>query len=85
MQHLFFKQVRASLGLTQEELARLMGYEQNYINMIENGFYPPTNPFLDRFAKAADINREDLYNRFGRLTNEQTEAALQEIRQAKGE
>ncbi len=46
--------LRAEKGLSQEELANLIGTKQSAIARLENGQYNPSVRFLNRIAKATD-------------------------------
>lgn len=46
-------------GLTQLELASLMGYEQAYVSAVELGLKTPSQEFLERIAKALTLGERD--------------------------
>lgn len=46
-------------GLTQLDLASLMGYEQAYVSAIELGLKAPSQEFLDRIVKAMVLGEHD--------------------------
>jgi transcriptional regulator with XRE-family HTH domain len=47
----YLKRLRENAGITQEELARLMGLRRESISRIENGSITPTLSYLRRFAR----------------------------------
>jgi transcriptional regulator with XRE-family HTH domain len=51
------RDVRLSLGITQEELAVLMDLRRETISRIENGTINPTLGFVKKFCSAAAIAR----------------------------
>lgn len=56
------KQVRATRGLSQEELAELAGVTRQAIQAIEAGRYLPTTAVALRLADALDCQVEDLFS-----------------------
>jgi transcriptional regulator with XRE-family HTH domain len=52
---------RRERGLTQRELARLVGVTQNYIPAIENGARNPGPELTDRLMKALAAPFQDLF------------------------
>lgn len=48
--------IRKELGLTQTELAEIMGTKQENISRFESGTYNPTLKFLWKMAKALGKN-----------------------------
>lgn len=60
---------RQRIGLTQEELAELVGCSRSYICKIETGKaqYPPKNKWLESLATHLDLNQESLEIACGRI------------------
>lgn len=55
------KQARLSKGLTQQELADLVGVEgSGYVSRIERGFAWPRAELLEKFVKVLDVSAETL-------------------------
>ena len=52
---------RRERGLTQRELARLVGVTQNYIPAIENGSRNPGPELTERLMKALRASFDDLF------------------------
>lgn len=55
------KQARIEKGLSQTELARLLGVSRQTINMIENGDYNPTIALCLKICKALDKTLDELF------------------------
>lgn len=51
------KEVRVSLGITQEELAAILDLRRETISRIENGIINPTLEFVKKFCSAVAIAR----------------------------
>lgn len=51
------REVRLSLGVTQEELAALMGLRRETISRIENGTINPTLGFVEKFCSSMAVAR----------------------------
>jgi DNA-binding Xre family transcriptional regulator len=51
---------RAMLKMTQGRLARVVGINQSYISLIENGERPLTDDLLQKIAAALGCEPEDL-------------------------
>lgn len=49
------RRIRLERGLSQEELADLVGINRNYVGMIERQENSPTVAMLERLAKALKI------------------------------
>lgn len=47
---------RLEQGFTQSELARKIGTKQSAISRLESGNYNPTISFLEKIAKALNLN-----------------------------
>ncbi|HRY90764.1 MAG TPA: helix-turn-helix transcriptional regulator, partial [Candidatus Gracilibacteria bacterium] len=47
---------RLEKGFTQSELARKIGTKQSAISRLESGEYNPTISFLEKIAKALNLN-----------------------------
>ena len=58
-------ETRIELGLTQKELAKKCGIKQSNISRLESGKANPTIKFLQKIAKALDV---DLYIEFRKKT-----------------
>ncbi|MFO7155063.1 MAG: helix-turn-helix transcriptional regulator [Pseudomonadota bacterium] len=52
---------RARLGLTQEELAQLVGVTRKTINTVENGRFVPSTILALKLAKALGTTVEELF------------------------
>jgi transcriptional regulator with XRE-family HTH domain len=51
------RDMRQSLGMTQEEMAGLMGLRRETISRIENGVIKPTLGFVEKFCSAVAITK----------------------------
>ncbi|MFZ4288015.1 helix-turn-helix transcriptional regulator [Variovorax sp. HJSM1_2] len=56
---IFLRDLRLQLGLTQVELANLIGYEQAYVSSIELGTRGPSKEFLQKLTHAAELGIEE--------------------------
>lgn len=56
---LHLRDLRLRCGLTQEEMARVVGYEQSYMSSLERGMKKPTPEFLWRLAEKLELSEED--------------------------
>lgn len=56
---IFLRELRLRSGLTQLQLARLLGYEQGYMSAIELGTKSPSSEFLRRLASAMELSEMD--------------------------
>jgi transcriptional regulator with XRE-family HTH domain len=54
------KELRTTKGWTQEHLAEIAGTTKSHISEIENGRKNPSNPMLDKLARAFQISVIDL-------------------------
>lgn len=55
------KQIRLEKGLSQEKVAKAMGYPNNtYVSDVERGLFVPQQDKLDRLAKALGITYEEI-------------------------
>ena len=62
---------RTRLGVTQEELAALIGTEQPYLSKVERGAVVSSLEFVERVAKALSLKPVDLLDEtLGRRTRE---------------
>lgn len=61
MQNETLKNARLSQGLTQLDLAKLVGVSRQTINMIENGDYNPTLSLCIRICKVLDKTLDQLF------------------------
>lgn len=67
----FCKNVRermASLGITQNELARRLNVDPSYVSQILNGHRRPGLDSLEAFAKALKIDPSDLLRTFAKAS-----------------
>lgn len=55
------KKARTDRGLSQTELAKIIGVSRQTINMIENGAYNPTVELCIRICKTLDVTLNDLF------------------------
>jgi transcriptional regulator with XRE-family HTH domain len=51
---------RKALGITQKQLAKVLGYSIETIRKIEQGKYPVSNELLQRLGKALNVSEEEL-------------------------
>jgi len=56
-----FKRHRMRKGLTQTELARILGVDRTYINQIERGKKIPSLGLLERIAEVLGKNLKDFF------------------------
>lgn len=56
------KEARKSVGITQKELAELVGTSREYVAIIENGHKTPSMKLLNKIAKALNTSLKDLIN-----------------------
>jgi putative transcriptional regulator len=56
------KDLRAARGLTQEELAELVGVTRKTVNTVENGRFVPSTVLALRLAKALRVRVEELFS-----------------------
>ncbi len=56
------KERRAELGLTQAELAELIGVTRKTVNTIENQVFVPSTILALKLAKALDMPVEELFS-----------------------
>lgn len=55
------KELRAERGLTQAELAALVGVTRKTVNTVENGVFVPSTILALRLARALEVKVEDLF------------------------
>lgn len=55
------KEVRAERGLTQAELATLVGVSRKTINTVENGVFVPSTVLALKLAECLKLRVEDLF------------------------
>ena len=55
------RKARQQKGISQTELAKLIGVSRQTINMIENGDYNPTIALCLKICKALDKTLNDLF------------------------
>lgn len=55
------KDVRTKAGLTQAELADLVGVSRKTINTVENGVFIPSTLLALKLAEALKVSVEDLF------------------------
>jgi putative transcriptional regulator len=58
----YIKQRRASMGMTQEELADACGVSRQSINSIERGKYIPSLPLARKLAQVFECATDDLFD-----------------------
>lgn len=56
--------LRVSKGLSQSELARRMGKDQQSYQRVESGNINPTLEYLQEVAKVLDLNMSELFKGF---------------------
>lgn len=73
---------RQRIGLTQEELAELVGCSRSYICKIETGKaqYPPKNKWLESLATHLDLNQESLALACGRIPANMREIVINQLK-----
>ena len=54
------KLIRNNKGMTQQEMATLIGISQNYLSLIESNSKVPSSEKLSEFADALKISKEAL-------------------------
>ena len=55
------REARQQKGISQTELAKLIGVSRQTVNMIENGDYNPTIALWLKLCKALDKTLNDLF------------------------
>jgi putative transcriptional regulator len=55
------KELRAQAGLTQAELADLVGVSRKTINTVENGVFTPSTTLALKLARALTARFEDVF------------------------
>ena len=55
------RQLRESMGLTQEELAELVGVTRKTINTVENRKYIPSTYLALKLSEALEVPVEELF------------------------
>lgn len=66
MDNILFKQIRLTLGMGQNEFARMLGISQSYVGMIETGRRIPTDRIIQKLKKEVD---HDLIQQVDELLN----------------
>jgi len=56
------KELRAEVGLTQEQLAQIVGVRRETIIFLEQGKYNPSLRLAYNIAKALNTTMDDLFN-----------------------
>ncbi len=56
------KELRKAKGLTQEQLAEVLGVYQKQVGNIETGQFFTTMPKLEKIANSLDVEIMDLFN-----------------------
>lgn len=59
------RQLRIERGMSQEELADLVGINRNYVGMIERRENSPTVDMLERLSQALEIEPASLFEHDG--------------------
>ncbi len=54
------RELRKSMGFTQEVLSEKAGIDEKHLSRIENGRYFPTYSTLNRILNALNLNLEDI-------------------------
>ena len=66
MSHIIFtndiQAVRSSKGISQNQLAKLIGIRRDELSIIENGHRLPTKEILEKIKKKLDCLISDLYS-----------------------
>lgn len=60
MTGLAVRAIRIRAGLTQQQLAKLMGYSQGAISEIERGVHPVTDRFRLKLAQIVDFSDAEI-------------------------
>jgi len=55
------KERRSALGLTQAQLAELVGVTRKTVNTVENGVFTPSALLAVKLAKALGVTVEELF------------------------
>lgn len=55
------KELRKSIGMTQEEFAEKVGVSKDYIGLIERGLRNPSFYVIEKLAKSLGVRVEDLF------------------------
>ncbi len=55
------RQARTDKGLSQAELAKIIGVSRQTINMIENGDYNPTIALCIKLCRALDKTLDEIF------------------------
>lgn len=56
---MLLRQLRMQAGFTQQELTRVMGYEQAYLSAIELGLKPPSKEFVGKLVACLQLSQSD--------------------------
>lgn len=56
------RSIRTSKGLTQQELAELIGKSTEYVSRMERGLYSPSFDVLSSLAKALMVSAKALFD-----------------------
>ena len=56
------KEYRARLGVTQQEMGRLVGVSRQTISQIERGDYSPSVTLALKLAKICQVSVEDIFS-----------------------
>ena len=68
------KKIRTKKGLSQEQIARVLGISANYVSLVENGAKKPGMPLLKKISKKYDfplvILAKDILIPSGKTRNE---------------
>jgi putative transcriptional regulator len=67
------REERARLGLTQADLARLVGVSRKTVNTVENRVFVPSAVLTLRLARALGVRVEELFYLTGADEPEQSE------------
>jgi transcriptional regulator with XRE-family HTH domain len=58
------RQIRVQKGMSQEDLALALGYDQSFMSRIERGIHRLDLVELNRFCEVIGISPAQLFNRF---------------------
>jgi transcriptional regulator with XRE-family HTH domain len=56
---IFLRDLRLEVGMTQQELAKSIGYEQAYVSVVELGIKGPSKEFLDNLTAQLSLDDKD--------------------------
>lgn len=76
---------RRKLGLSQRELASMLGVDYTYVSRLESDRtdYPPSLEIIEKLARHLDLDKEELCWLSGRILEEDQQVYLELYRQYK--